>query len=180
MNNEIAKTETTKLNADGNQIVSEMITGGGTEQIVKYGLIKLMNEKQERRVSLKTIVDIEKAQKANFTGKITIPELSMSVYISQIVMMRSETERVSITENFTKLPTTSLVLDLDLKPLNKIRPQLMRDGQPYYEACVHYVEQNGERQYYLDFNKIKRALKVEVDEDGYDFISAVYEYGVQK
>lgn len=180
MNNEIIKTGNIKLNSDGNQVISEVQDGGGKTQIIKYGLIRLMNEKTERRVSLKTIVDIEKAQKTNFTGKITITELNMSIYISQIVMMRSETEKIRIDGNIKNLPTANVCLNLDLKPTNKIRPQFIRDLESYYEATVHYASKDGQKEYYLEFDKIKRLLKIDFDADGYDYISKVYEYGIEK
>lgn len=180
MNNEIIKSTNTKLNADGNQIIFETKNGAGIEQTIKYGLIKLMGDKKEYRVSYKTILAINDAKNSNFTGNINIPELNMKVQANQIVMLRSEIEKNQIVENFAKLPTASLCLDLDLKPLNMLRPQLLREKRPYYEATAHYVECNGERQYYLIFDKIKRCLKIDYDDDGYDYITNIYEYGIEK
>lgn len=180
MNNEIIKSGTIKLNNEGNQIISETKNGAGVEQTIKYGLIKLMGDKKEYRVSYKTMLAINDAKNSNFTGNINIPELNMKIQSNQIVMLRSETEKNQIVENFTKLPTANLCLDLNLKPLNMLRPQLLREQKPYYEATVHYTECNGERQYYLGFDKIKRCLKIDYDEDGYDFITNIYEYGVEK
>lgn len=180
MSNEIIKSINTKLNADGNQIISEIKNGAGIEQIIKYGLIKLIGDKKEYRVSYKTILAINDAKNSNFTGNINIPELNMKIQANQIIMLRSETEKIQIVENFTKLPTASLCLDLNLKPLNMLRSQLLREQKSYYEATAHYTERNGERQYYLEFDKIKRCLKIDYDEDGYDYITNIYEYGVEK
>lgn len=180
MNKGIIKPNGVKLNSEGNQIIEEAFDGGGITQTIKYGLIKLMNEKNERRVSLKTIVDIENAQKANFTGKITIPELNMSVYISQVVMMRSETEKVRIDDNIANLPTETICLDLNLNITNHIPAWFRKNLTPYYDATVHYVERDGGRQYYLDFNKIQKAAKITFNIDGYEMVSEIYEYGVQK
>lgn len=179
MNNEIIKANQIKLNSDGNQIISEKSSGAGKEQVVKYGLIKLIGEKQEHKVSFKTLLAISKAKDEDLKT-VMIQELNMVVDLNQIIMLRSDTEKVSIVEDFTKLPTTSLCLDLDLKPLNMLRSQLLREKRPYYEATVHYVERNGERQYYLTFDKIKKCLKIDYDEDGYDFITKIYEYGIEK
>ena len=180
MDNKIIKRTDLKLNAEGNQILDEEINGGGKLQTIKYGCIKLMGEKQERRVSYKTILAINEAKNANFTGNINIPELNMAVQASQIVMLRSDIEHKSVIENFTKLPTANLCLDLDFKPLDATRPQLLREQKPYYEATVHYTVQNGERQYYLEFDKIKKCLLIDYDSEKYDYISRVYEYGIEK
>lgn len=169
---------TIKFNKDGDQIISSEKTGAGETQTVKYGLIKLMGDKKEYRVSFKTLVTIENARQANFKGTIKIPELHLSVLASQIVMLRSETEKQQVVENFTKLPTESLCLDFNLKPLKAPRVKLMRDRIPHYEALVHFTERDGERQYYLEFDKIKRCMCIEF-EDVYSFITSIYEYGVE-
>lgn len=178
MNNEITKT-TLRLNDNGDQVVDEQQDGGGKTQTIKYGLIRLMGEKQERRVTFKTLLAITKA-KEDGIDSIMIRELNMTVKVSQIVMMRSETEKVRVGTNVTNLPTANMCLDLDLQLTTKLRPQFIRECEPYYEATVHYTEKNGERQYYLEFDKIKRLLKIDFDKDGYDYVSKIYEYGVEK
>lgn len=178
MNNEIPKT-TLRLNDNGDQVVDEQEDGGGKTQTIKYGLIRLMGENQERRVSFKTLLAITKAKEEE-VDSIMIRELNMTVKVSQIVMMRSETEKVRVGTNVANLPTANMCLDLDLRLTNKLRPQFIRECEPYYEATVHYTEIDGQRQYYLEFDKIKRLLKISFDEDGYDYISKIYEYGVEK
>lgn len=178
MNNEIPKT-TLRLNDNGDQVVDEQEDGGGKTQTIKYGLIRLIGENQERRVSFKTLLAITKAKEEE-VDSIMIRELNMTVKVSQIVMMRSETEKVRVGTNVANLPTANMCLDLDLRLTNKLRPQFIRECEPYYEATVHYTEIDGQRQYYLEFDKIKRLLKISFDEDGYDYISKIYEYGVEK
>lgn len=178
MSNAIVKN-TVELNKDGDQIIDEQQDGGGKTQTIKYGLIRLMGEKSERRVSFKTLLAIQKA-KDDGVDSVMIRELNMTVKVSQIVMMRSETEKVRIGANVTNLPTANMCLDSDLNMTTKLRPQFVRECEPYYEATVHYTEQNGERQYYLEFDKIKRLLKIDFDEDGYDYVSKIYEYGIKK
>ena len=180
MDNKITKNNNLKFNDEGNQVLNEEINGGGKVQTIKYGCIKLMGEKQEYRVSYKTILAINEAKNANFTGNINIPELNMAVQASQIVMLRSDIEHKSIIENFTKLPTVNLCLDLNLTPLKMTRPQLLREQKPYYEATVHYTERNGERQYYLEFDKIKKCIKIDYDAENYNYVASIYEYGIEK
>ena len=176
MNN---KVSTIKYNNDDNQIIDEIVDGGGKTQTVKYGLIKLMGDKTEHRVSFKTLLAITEADK-NEAETIMIKELGMVVKLSQIVMMRSETETARIINNFTNLPTTNLYLTLDFKILDKIRTYFDRNKVAHYLATAHYTEIDGERQYILEKDKIQKLLKVEYDADGHDYISEEYEYGVQK
>lgn len=64
--------------------------------------------------------------------------------------------------------------------VNKTKSYFNSNKLPHYIASVHYVERDGERQYYLEFDKIKRLVKVEYDYDGYDFVPAIYHYGVKQ
>lgn len=178
MNNDIAKTDVI-FNESGDQVLEERQDGSGKVQTIKYGLIKLVGEKQERRVSFRTLLLLYNA-KDDEAETILIRELNMTVRANQIAMMRSETEKVRTDNAITNLPTNNIILGLDFKISPKIRPQLLREQTPYYEAVAHYVEREGKREYYLQFDKIKRLLKVEFDENGYDYISEIYEYGVKK
>lgn len=179
MTNEIEKVNT-KFTPDGNQILEEIADGGGKTQKIKYGLIKLMGEKKEYRISYKTLLAINEAQNAKFKGKINIPEINMSVQVSQIVMMKSETENIRVNENFTSLPTISVTLDLDFNILNQKRIHYLKNKIDYYDAIVHYKEVDGIKQYLLEPDKIKRLLKVEFDKEGYDRVTEIYHYGIKQ
>lgn len=168
-----------KYDAKGDQILNEQSDGRGKIQTVKYGLIKLMGEKQEHRVAYKTLLEITKAQNSGFSGRINIPELNMSVQASQIVMMRSEIEDIRYEYDFTKLPTASLNLDENFKIIKGLRAKIEREYDTYYSANCHYVEVNGERQYYLEPNQIKDLL-VMVREDDPDYpyrVKQAFRYG---
>ena len=178
MANELAKTNI-KLNEQGNQILDEKIDGGGKTQTIKYGLIKLAGEREERRVSFKTLLAIIKA-KEDGTESVMIRELNMAVKTTQIMMMRSETETVRKEDNIANLPTTNLYLTLDFQISDMCRPYFDNNQIPHYCAVVHYVERNGESQYYLDVDKIKRLVLVDYDDNGYSFVSAIYHYGVRQ
>lgn len=179
MNNNLQKTNI-KFNSDGNQIINENVDGGGKTQTIKYGLIRLISDKKEHRVSYKTLLDINKAKESEFDGQINIPEINMSVQVSQIVMMRSETENIRIEDNITNLPTAYINLDDDFNIINKPRSYFTKNKIDYYDAIVHYTERDGERQYYLEMDKIKRLLRIEFDKDGYDRITEIYHYGVKQ
>lgn len=164
MNKELEKTAI-NLNSDGNQIINEEVDGRGKAQTIKYGLIKLMGERQEYRISYKTLLALNEAQNAGFKGKINIPEINMKVQISQIVVMRSNTEKVRIDEDFTKLPTETLNLDENFYILHGLKGKIEKEHDKYYIATCHYVIKNGEKQYYLGPNQIKDLLTMVRDDD---------------
>lgn len=168
-----------KFNEQGNQIVDEKIDGGGKTQTIKYGLIKLASEREERRVSFKTLLAIIKAREDG-TESVMIRELNMAVKTTQIMMMRSETETIRTVGNISNLPTANLILTEQFQISGNLRSYFVRNKISYYEAVVHYVKRDGARQYYLDMDKIKRLVKVDFDDDGYDYVSAIYHYGVKQ
>lgn len=160
------------LNADGNQIISRSVDGSGELQTIKYGIIRLMGDKNEYRVSFKTLCDIEKMRNAGFTGSIKITELNMSVMANQIVMAKSETEDIRIVENFTKLPTETVWLNEDMQ-------KIQSKGNSYYLATCHYKMDGDVKVYILQREKIKKLVKIEIEE-GYEVVKSVEEYGIIK
>ena len=178
MGNEITATNI-NFNSDGNQIIEEQKDGGGSTQVVKYGLIKLIGDRQERRVSFRTLLAITKA-KDDGVESVMIRELNMAVKTSQIVMMRSEIEKLRLVDNISNLPTANLYLTLDFEISDKSRPYFDGTKTPHYLAVVHYVDRNGSAQYYLDFDKIKKLVRIDYDIDGQDYVSAIYHYGVKQ
>ena len=171
--------EVIRFNSDNNQVVNEVEDGAGKIQTIKFGWIKLLGEKTERRVSFKTLLQITEMKEHGFAGSINISELNMSVNANQIVMMRSDVEKKKIVESFTNLATANVCLQ---KVGDKfvIAPQpsiYYRVNQiPYYEATAHYVMQDGERNYLLDFDKIKSLTEIDFDE-GYEIIVHCWHYG---
>lgn len=174
MQNQLA--ELNKLNADGNLVVASQRNGGVEIQTVKYGLVQLFGQKQERRISFQTLVNLEKAQKSGADQPITVRELNMTVYPKQIVMLRSETEQVRKTENFTALPTEPKILTEDMEFSPKNRLWHMRNEVPSYQAKIHYREGDDGREYIMDNEKIPELIKVEF-RDGYSVITQIIKYG---
>lgn len=154
-----------KFNDNGDKIVAERDDGAGKTQTLEFGYIRLINEKQERRISYKTLIEINKIQNTNFSGRINIPELNMNLYASQIAMTRSDTEEVREIKNFTNLPTETLNLDENFNLLTGIIPKIERDHDKYYLATCHYVVKNGEKQYFMEPHQIKELLTMVRDED---------------
>ena len=165
MANEISEIKNNIFNTDGNIVLDEKFDGGGRTQTIKYGLIKLIGNKQEHRVSMKTIIDITKAREAKFAGQINIPELNMSVHISQIVMMRSEIENIKVMNNYTNLSTETIYLDKDFYLLTGIRSKIERENDLYYIDTCHYIFVNEVKQYYLEPEQIQYLVTMVRDED---------------
>lgn len=174
MQNQLA--ELNKLNADGNLVVASQRNGGVEIQTVKYGLVQLFGQKQERRISFQTLVNLEKAQKSGADQPITVRELNMTVSPKQIVMLRSETEQVRKTENFTALPVESKILNEDMEFSPKIRMWHCNNCEPFCQAKIHYREGEEGREYIMDFEKIPELIKVEF-RDGCPVITQIIKYG---
>ncbi len=167
---------TIRFNKKGDQIVESKQTGDGEVQIIKFGLIKLVGDKDERRVSFKTLLDIERAQREKFHGTIAIPELNMTTPADRVVMLRSETEQVRKTEGYTHLPTESKILSEDMEFSPKIRMWHCTNCVPFYQAKIHYREGEDGREYIMDFKKIPELIKVEF-RDGCPVITQIIKYG---
>lgn len=174
MQNQLA--ELNKLNSDGNLVVATQKNGGVEVQTVKYGLVQLFGQKQERRVSFQTLLNLEKAQKSGADQPITVRELSMTVYPKQIVMLRSETEQVRKTEGYTNLPTESKILDENMEFSPKIRTWHCTNCVPFYQAKIHYREGEDGREYIMDFEKMPELLRFEF-RDGCPVITQIIKYG---
>lgn len=172
-------SELVRFNNENNQIIEEKEDGAGKIQTIKFGWIKLLGEKTERRVSFKTLLQITEMKEHGFAGSINISELNMSVNANQIVMMRSDIEKKKIVESFTNLATAQVCL---LKVGDKLKvadqPSIYyRMHQlPHYEATVHYVMRDDGREYLLDFDKIKELTDIDYDE-GYEIIVGTWRYG---
>jgi hypothetical protein len=178
MDNALEKTNL-KFDSNGNQIINEETDGRGKIKTIKFGLIKLMGEKKEYRVSYKTLLEITSTQKSGFTGKINIPEINMSVQTSQIVMMRSEIEEIRVDDDFTKLPVEELRLDENFNILSGSRMKIEKEHDKYYRATCHYAIVNDEKQYYLEPNQIQYLLTMvrEVDPDYPHRVQNALRYG---
>ena len=168
-----------RFNSENNQIIEEVEDGSGKMQTIKFGWIKLLGEKTERRVSFKTLLQITEMREHGFAGSINISELNMSVNANQIVMMRSDIEKKKITETFINLATATVCLE-------KVGDKFVIASQPsvyyrtnqkrHYEATVHYFMKDGEYNYLLDFDKIKSLTEIDYDE-GYEIIVHCWSYG---
>ncbi len=167
---------TIRFNKRGDQIVETKQTGDGVVQTIKFGMIKLIGDKEERRVSFKTLLDIERAQREKFHGTIAIPELNMTTPADRVVMLRSETEQVRKVESFTNLPTALVILTEGLTISPKIRLWHTNNLVPFYQAKLHYREGEEGREYIMDIEKIPELIKIEF-RDGCPVITQIIKYG---
>lgn len=180
MTNEIIEQ---KYNTNGDLIIDEEKDGGRVVQKVKFGIIKLMGDKTEYRVSFKTLCDIEKSRQQGFEGSVVIKELNMSVKMGQIVLLKSDIENSVLKNEFTNLPYESLILERlnngEFIISNKSRRKHQEEGTTFWQCLVHYEVKGEEKHYLMGFEQIKLAAKVKNNE-GYTVCENIYEYGVEK
>lgn len=147
----------TKVNDNGDleTIIQELPEK--TIKKTKYGVIRLMGEKQERRVSYQTYHKL-KTLPSDFTGKVSLNELNIVTPVNQIVFMEEREEDTTEWKNFTNLPTDTITLDTDFNIITGTRAEIERKYDEYISATCHYqvVNNNGkeEKAYDLEFQQI--------------------------
>lgn len=164
-------------NRDVEKIVSQSIDR--TVKQVKFGMIRLAGEKNKRRVSWETYHKLATLPQ-NFTGKMEIGELGITVPVSQIVFQEELEETITEVSHFANLPTDEITLDWNLHVISKPRHVLEREGIPYVLATVHYTtSSDGQKLYCIeDLSKIKRAIFMKPQPDGYPHaVCRVVAYG---
>lgn len=126
-------------------------------QKMKYGVIRIAGENYLREVTWETY-NYLKNLPPNFTGVVEIEELNLTVKANSIVMMEEKENEVVEYKDFTKLPTVSLSLDKNFNIIKGLRSKIEREYDTYYSANCHYVEENGEKKYYLQPEQIRDLL----------------------
>ena len=169
-----------KLDNEGNFVVSREENGGSIVEVVRYGVIKLIGDKTEYRVSYKTLLGItNKPEK--FNGNVVIPELHLKVPISSIVFQQVREEKRVTVKGFTKLPFENFICEPtnvgeEFKPLEIKENEAKKTMEKYWLICAHYIEKDGVRRFDYNFNHVKEALLIRV-EDGCPIVSRFFSYG---
>ena len=183
MTNELSVSQG-KLNETGDLITSKTEEGGAIKQTVKYGIIKLMGDKNEYRVSYKTLYDIvNKPEK--FNGNVVIPELHMKVPLNSIVFQQFRDEEITINKDFTRLPYERLVCEptpvgQNFKPTDLSESAANKTRSKFWLASLHYtIGPDGQKLFDCNFNHAKEALfMVPVMEENYPpSINKIFRYG---
>ena len=68
-------------------------------------------------------------------------------------------------DNYKNLPTETLNLDENFNILNGSKIRIEREHDKYYRATCHYVIRDGEKQYFMEPDKIKDLLTMVREED---------------
>ena len=141
----------------------------------KYGLIRLVGEKEKREIKWSTYQKIMQLPQ-NFNGRVEIKELDLVVPLSQIALMttgeRSETQYKA----FVGLPTERIALDPDFNIIRASKRELEAKYDKFYYAICHYNEKD-EKEYILDYEKIKELVLVAKNEDGIFTVREIVRYG---
>lgn len=147
-------------------------------QKMKYGVIRIAGENYLREVTWETY-NYLKNLPLDFNGVVEIEELNLTVKANSIVKIEEKESEAVKYKDFTKLPIESLFLDENFKIIKGIRSKIEREYDTYYSANCHYVEENGERQYYLQPEQIKDLLVMvrEADPDYPHRVKQAFRYG---
>ena len=177
-----------ELTANGDLIVESRENGGTTITTLKYGVIKLMGDKTEYRVSYKTLADIvNRPQK--FEGDVVIPELHLKVPVKNIVFQQFRDEEIQTAKDFTNLPTKRVVCEptrvgerFRLTKLSEMEAN--KANGKYWLATLHYTtSSDDEKLFDCEFSHAKEALLMTpyLEEPNYPpSVSKIFRYGEEQ
>lgn len=168
------------LNGNGNLIVKSEENFGEVVNTVQYGVIKLMGDSTEYKVSYKTLYDIA-SKPPQFKGSVIIPELRLKVPLSNIVFQQFREKKEVIVKDFAKLPTVELIckkdiVDGEFEVSNKSIKELCSNMEEYWRVTAHVLKETNTPD--LCFNHVKQALLLKSSEPNYPAsILKIYKYG---
>lgn len=173
-------TKKNNLNTDGNLITQTNENFGEVINTIQYGVIKLMGDNTEYKVSYKTLYDIAN-KPPQFKGNVVIPELHLKVPLSSIVFQQFREAREIIAKEYAKLPTTDLVCKRtkvgdDFEISNSSLKKLHENMEEYWQITAHILKETNNPD--LKFNHAKRALLMKSPEPNYPAsVLEIYKYG---
>lgn len=168
------------LNGNGNLIVKSEENFGEVVNIVQYGVIKLMGDNTEYKVSYKTLYDIAN-KPPQFKGNVVIPELHLKVPLSSIVFQQFREAKEIIAKEYAKLPTIDLVckrtkVGEDFEISSSSLKKLHENMEEYWQITAHILKETNNPD--LKFNHVKRALLMKSPEPNYSAsVLEIYKYG---
>lgn len=173
--------KTGKLDQRGDLVIDERETEEAVYKTVKYGVIKLIGDPNEHRVSYQSIKML--ADKLPlFRGDVIIPELHLKIPINRVVFQQIREEEQKIVKNFAKLPTDVILLDLEENVI--INREDLKTREAWREATAHYQEGANGREYYLNRNQLKRCLWLHREKGENEFyppaIYRIEKYGIEQ
>lgn len=177
---ENALTKKNNLNTDGNLIIQTNENFGEVINTVQYGVIKLMGDNTEYKVSYKTLYDIAN-KPPQFKGSVVIPELHLKVPLSNIVFQQFREKKEIIVKDFAKLPTVELtckkdIVDGEFEVSSKSIKELCSNMEEYWRVTAHVLKETNTPD--LCFNHVKEALLLKSSEPNYPAsIRKIYKYG---
>ena len=163
-NKEVAKLN---LSNDRETVIGE--TSALITKKVEFGEIRIAGEKDKRRISFKTLSALNSQIKlGNYDKIVIISELGIRVRLRDIVFQEVKYEIVEEWKDFAKLPTESVILDSNLKPVNKTLMKMEKARIKYAIAKAHYRVVNGAdgkqiKSYILDMEKIPEIVFINFD-----------------
>ncbi len=181
MGKEKTPAKTAKKDADGNLVLEEWETEEATYKKVKYGVIRIMGDPNEHRISYETLKAIADKPPL-FNGDVIIPEMHVKVPLNRIVFQQFRDEEQKRLKNFAKLPTSAVLLDLNEDKM--IAREDLKGREAWREATAHYQEGTDGREYYLNRNQLKRCLWLHREKGESEFyppsIYRIEKYGIDQ
>lgn len=176
-----------EYNEAGDKIISSMIVGVQRITKLQYGVIRIIGEKQERRVPYKSLFAINQAKPED---EITLVTDSGRIVVSRARIVFQETREEEIREDIdsiAKKPSEQIPLTLDMliwsEAQKHIRSWIEKQGVAYYLATCHYdivKDEDGVevKSYYIERNQIEELLLMKPQPDGYPHaVAGVWRYG---
>lgn len=104
----------------------------------KYGVIRIANEKELRKITYEELKSLSDPKKlADMSVNVSIPSQKIKLPLSRIVFQEAREEITEEFEDFAKLPTKTVVLNLDYTVSDKPQSHYLKTGEPFILATAH-------------------------------------------
>ena len=173
--------KTGKLDQRGDLVIDERETEEAVYKTVKYGVIKLIGDPNEHRVSYQSIKMLADKPPL-FGGDVIIPELHLKIPINRVVFQQIREEEQKIIKNFAKLPTDVILLDFEEDVI--VSREDLRGRERWREATAHYQQGAEGKEFYIAKHQLKRCLFIRKEKGENEFyppaIYRIEKYGIEQ
>ena len=167
-------------NGDVEEVIKELPEKVVRE--VKYGVIRLIGEKETRRVSWQTYHKL-KTLPPDFTGKVSINELNIVVPVNQVCFMEERSEETEEWRDFARYPVESIIIDENYNIISRLTTQQIEKKYAVYGlATCHYKQiDDDQKAYDLVPEHIKTLAWCHKVEEGYHYsVFKILNYGIEQ
>lgn len=170
-----------KLDQKGDLVIDERETEEAVYKTVKYGVIKLIGDPNEHRISYQSIKMLADKPPL-FNGDVIIPELHLKIPINRVIFQQIREEEQKVVKNFAKLPTSIVLLDLEKDEI--IGREDLKTRKKWREAIAHYQQGTDGKEFYIAKHQLKRCLYLRREEGESEFyaptVYRIEKYGIEQ